>query len=543
MTLQRIGGFMRKFSLFIIVGSLFLTACGTQSSAEWLDDFRKQEVSWGTCDKELFEERDYQDEYFDAGDVKCAEVRVPLSYDPDVSTEEITIQLMLDPAKQGDSEGYLLSNPGGPGQSGISYIQFVAYPKSIRDAYDIVGFDPRGVGFSTPVKCDDDLDLRSYYESHFDYENQRQADEDAQFMKNFYEDCMERNPHWWGMTTENTVRDIDVIREVLSGDAPLNFIGHSYGTTLAARYISMYPEHVGRIILDSPVTANTEGLEEEIQSAKSVRDARNRLFDKCAADTRCPGDTRAEVENYFIEARDSMLSGEMDGHIPTLLPQGFFERGNGTSPYLLMRGLLDLTYYPLSDAYPFFKQIFRDLVLKADPWGFEYLGLSLDGYTYPEMTRDNSYDILNLVNCLDRDERDTRTKAEKKEDEKALEGIDTFEERFYEVYDFEAKPEDEPGCFWTWRAFESDNIPNPPKNEPRIKNASGTSVLIFGSRGDNVTPYAWSQKVARDLKSNLVTYEGTGHAVLFSGIDCLDDLAVNYMLTGTLPPKPVSCSQ
>ena len=536
------GGNVKRYG-FLVVVAVLLSACGGPTYANWLDEYRMQEISWESCDKELLEDSEYFDEYFKEADVKCATLKVPISYDESLNSEDITLQLMLDPAKDQNPEGYLLSNPGGPGESGISYIQSVAYPSSIRDAYDIVGFDPRGVGASTPVKCDDDLDLRSYFEYYFDHKNQAQVDEDKRASDEYYEVCMENNPHWWAMTTENTVRDIDIIREVLSGDEPLNFVGHSYGTTLAARYIALFPEHVGRMILDSPVTANTESIDEEIESAKSLMESRNRLFDKCAKDPKCPGSSRKEIEDNLIKARDLMLSGKMQGYIVTQLEDGFFKRGNGTSPYLIMRAILYFTYFSLEDAYPTFKMIYRDLVLKNDPWGFESAGLIMDGYEMTDLSRNNSYDILNLVNCLDRDERDTRTETQIKEEDRILSKIDTFETRFYDVYDFEPAPEKEPGCYWTWRAYEDEKIPDPPKDEPALKNRSGKGVFIVGSKGDNVTPYTWSQQVAVALKSNLITYEGTGHAVLFGGIKCLDDLAEAYLLRGKLPEKAVSCSK
>ncbi len=537
------GGMMKRTVLVFAACALMLSACGAPTYANWLDEYREQEVSWGSCDSKLFEDSEYFDTSFKKSDVKCATVTVPISYKEASNSQDIQIQLMLDPAKTAKRQGYLLSNPGGPGESGISYIQSVAYPASIRDAYDIIGFDPRGVGASTPVKCDDDLDLRSYFEYYFDYKNQAEVDEDKKASDEYYEVCMENNPHWWAMTTENTVQDIDIIREVLSGDEPLNFVGHSYGTTLAARYVALFPEKVGRIILDSPVTANTESIDEEIESAKSLMKSRNRLFDKCAKDPKCPGSTRAQVENNLIKARDLMLKGKMQGYLVTQVENGFFQRGNGTSPYLIMRALLYLTYFSLEEAYPTFKLIYRDLVLKNDPWGFESAGLIMDGYDMTDLSRNNSYDILNLVNCLDRDERDTRTPEEIEKDDRTLGKIDKFENRFYDVYDFEPAPEEQPGCFWTWRAYEDSKIPDPPANEPALKNKSGTQLFIVGSKGDNVTPYTWSLQVAESLKSNLVTYEGTGHAVLFGGISCLDDLAEKYLLTGQLPVGPVSCSK
>jgi hypothetical protein len=143
---------------------------------------------------------------------------------------------------------------------------------------------------------------------------------------------------------------------------------------------------------------------------------------------------------------------------------------------------------------------------------------------------------------LDVDSRDTKTKEERDSDKAKLEAADPFATKFYKLYDFEPADEEEPGCYWSWRAFEDDKIPDPPKKPEPYTNTSGFEFLVIGSRGDTATPFAWSEGVAKDLKSPLVVYEGSGHAQLFGGIKCLDDLAVEYLINGTVPPAGTTCA-
>lgn len=523
--------------------ALVVSGCSAASNANWMDKYTSQKLTWGECKQKLFTETDYMDSGFKTDDVVCAEITVPISYDPDLNSQDITLTLMKDPAS-GDSAkkvGTLFTNPGGPGQSGIDYIQSVAMPREIRDSFDVIGFDPRGVGASSPVKCDDDLDLRSYYESYFDPKNQAEADEDAAAMDKYYQVCMDNNPTWWAMSTKNVVQDLELMRKVIAPKDDLNFVGHSYGTTIAAVYISTFPKHAGRMVLDSPVASSTDEIDDQVKQTKAFAKARTKLFDKCATDPKCPGDTRAQVEQVLLDLRDAALAGEATGYIASMKPEGFFERGNGLSPYLILHGLDLLGYYPTNDVYSVFRTAMKQ-AKNFDTSYFEFWGLMMDGYDGNTLERDNSFDILTITNCLDVDSRDTKSKSERESDKAKLEAADPFATKFYNINDFEPADEKEPGCYWSWRAYEDDKIPNPPKKPEPYTNTSGSEFLIIGSRGDTATPFEWSEGVAADLKSPLVVYEGSGHAQLFGGIKCLDNLAIDYLLNGTVPPAGTSCA-
>lgn len=523
--------------------AVLLAGCGSSAQPKpTVSDVWKQEVAWGECDRQLLADRGSFDPGFKAADVQCAEIAVPVDY-AKPKGEQLTLTLMKDPASGSADEyqGALFSNPGGPGQSGIQYIQTAAMPQSLRDSYDVIGFDPRGVGASSPIRCSDELDLRSYFEWPFDVKNQAEADAARQAELEYYRDCEQRNPYWWAVSSAQVVQDIELMRKLLTGDAPLNFVGHSYGTVLAARYITEFPEHVGRIVLDSPVTQDQESLAARIASAKAGAAARERIFAACAQDPTCYGDTVRQVEDHLIWARDEVLAGRMQGQVAAMRPEGFFKSGNGTSAYLILHAIDLLAYWPLEDAYTTFKQIYSALD-QYDYSGFEWLGLAQDGYDLEnDLARDNSYEILNIVNCLDRDNRDTRSAAVIEQERKKYEAADPFSLRFHSVYDFEPAPADRPGCYWSWRAYDEPKIADPPKKSPPFSNESGKEAVVIGSMGDNVTPFEWSTEVARTLKSPLIAYGGTGHAQLWNGISCIDDPVLKFLLTGQVP-ETQACS-
>lgn len=530
----------------IIIGGLLVTACGSATNqpnpnqpapanlAEVFAEYSAQELLWNECDKDLLE-GEFSDANFKVKNVECAEVRIPIDYANPAAGEDLSLTIMRDPADGSADEyqGALFMNPGGPGQSGISHMQSAALPAEIRAAYDVYGVDPRGVGASSPVRCNDELDLRSYFEYPFDVADQAQADEVQTKLNEFYADCVEQNPHWWAIGTRNVVKDFELLRQIVSPSEKFNFIGHSYGTTIAAQYVTEFPEQVGRIVLDSPVTPDDGTLTSRLEQTKSVAEARNRIFETCALDPDCSGDSVAEVQQNLLSLRDRILADETQGFVYEQMGgDAFFKAGNGESAYLVMRAIDLLTYWSVEEGYSYFVQIYEDAVQTNWVGGFEFLGLFMDGYEPETLERDNSYEVLTIVNCLDIDDRDLRAESEIASDKKAFEAADPFSTEFSSLFDFEPAAEREPGCFWSWEAFKDDAIADPPAAQEPFANTSGVEVMTIGSKGDNATPFSWSVDVAKSLSSALITYEGTGHAVLWGTSNCIDDPITNYLLTG-----------
>ncbi|MFF2075838.1 alpha/beta hydrolase [Kitasatospora sp. NPDC058162] len=198
-------------------------------------------LNWSTCQGQSDARR------------QCATVTVPLDYnDPD--GRQITLAVSrIATAKPGLRRGVLLTVPGGPGGSGLSLPASAAQrlPQSVLDRYDLVGFDPRGVGASTPVSCGLDhsdlamVNLRPWPAAD------GSIDANLATARRVAETCARNGgPVLRSISTANEARDIDRIRRAL-GERKLSAWGTSYGTYAGAVYATMFPGHTDRIVLDS----------------------------------------------------------------------------------------------------------------------------------------------------------------------------------------------------------------------------------------------------------------------------------------------------
>ena len=198
--------------------------------------FTSQQVDWTTCE---------------GGE--CADIWVPLDYaDPDglAITLKAERQVATDPSKR---HGSLFINPGGPGESGIGFLSFIGLPDSVRAMYDVVGFDPRGVGASTPIDCLSDADLDAYIASDPTPDDDAEIQQLVDDYANFTQGCLDRSgPLIQHVSTVEVARDLDLMRQLV-GDEKLNFFGASYGTYIGATYAGLFPKQVGRMVLDGAV--------------------------------------------------------------------------------------------------------------------------------------------------------------------------------------------------------------------------------------------------------------------------------------------------
>ncbi|MBK1784881.1 alpha/beta fold hydrolase [Prauserella cavernicola] len=180
---------------------------------------------------------------------QCATVTVPLDYaDPDGRTIDVTIS-RLKAAESAKRKGVLLMNPGGPGASGLTLPLTTGsrLPQEVKDSYDLIGFDPRGIGRSTPISCGLE---HGWSPMPFDPETFDQTVADTKEMANA---CLSKQPDLLPfITTRNTARDLDAIRTAL-GERTISYFGISYGTYLGAVFTEMFPDSVDKVVLDSSV--------------------------------------------------------------------------------------------------------------------------------------------------------------------------------------------------------------------------------------------------------------------------------------------------
>ena len=343
--------------------------------AEDLRPFYSQVLEWEDC----------------GDDLSCATATAPLDWERP-GDGEVELALVRHVAT-GDRIGSLLVNPGGPGGSGYEFIAEsldYAVGEPLKERFDVVGFDPRGVGRSSAVACYDAAQMDDYLYGIVPAE--RGSDEWIELVgaaaADFGEACSDETGELLGQVdTVSAARDLDLLRAIL-GDEQLNYLGYSYGTFLGATYADLYPDHVGRVVLDGAIDPSSSDAEVTEAQAVGFEQALRAYLEDCLTATDCPfdgsaDDGMAEVGRLLASVDASPLRAT-DGRMV----------GADT--------LLTAIIYPLysSESWPYLSQMFESVMFgEADvalSFADGYNGRNEDG-TY----RDNSTEAFRSVNCLD----------------------------------------------------------------------------------------------------------------------------------------------
>lgn len=545
-----------KRSILLIPVLLLMSGCTSNDvQARELATYKSQDLKWTTCPKSYFVGDGESSKSFVKSRVTCSGLLVPATYRSQDDLPDFKIAMMRLSSASENKKGTLFINPGGPGASGIEELQWVPFPKAVTDVYDIVGFDPRGVSHSAPVtgkqiKCDDQSDFETYWKGEDTPSNMKEVRARQKISDAYMRKCMKANPNWWTLTTKNVVADLEIMRQVVTGDQPLNFLGSSYGTTIAASYITKYPSKIGHMILDSPTTNEPNSESGIVADARAQESQLNRLIRGYAKANNL---SVGRVKEILLEIRQLGDDDKLVGFAGMKVVPGTENRVS--TEYMFTHGIFALTYLDEETSQKYFN-MGMDGLRSADRWNgiFEYFALDLDGYDTDSLggpkydpkkiKRDNSYEILSIVNSLDVDTRDNRSDEDYAALQEKIEEVSPFWTKLQEdPKDFEYTGEDD-GLDWTSAAFSDPNIPNPSRVQPKRTNTSGSPVLVIGSRYESTTPYPFAVKTAKELKSPLVTFNGSVHAPL-TGFDnaCLTDIFVDYLIDDKLPAKSVSCNR
>ncbi|MFC3351997.1 alpha/beta hydrolase [Streptomyces echinoruber] len=432
--------------------------------------------------------------------LQCASVKVPLDY-RDPRGKQITLALSRVPHTARTSQGPLLVNPGGPGGSGLTLAGFVAssLPKSVAAQYDVIGFDPRGVGDSKPA-----LDCKP---GHFnpvrpDSVPATPAVEKANLerVRSFARACGTKYasllPH---INTLNAVRDMDSIRRAL-GAGKINYFGYSYGTYLGAVYAKLYPERVRRLVLDSVVDPTGVWYGDNLRQDYAFNDRHRALMAWIAKydSTYHLGTDPARVEAKWYAMRAALARKPAGGKVgaaeleDTFIPGGYY---NGYWPYL-------------AEA---FAAYVNDK--KADPLVEAY-----ENFAAVDASGDNGYSVYTAVQC--RDAAWPRDWDRWRRDNWAVYSKAPFMAWNNAWYNA-------PCAFWPTGSLRPVNVAN----------AKLPPVLLFQATDDAATPYEGGVTVHRLLaRSSLVVEQGGGnHGITLSGNTCLDTHLAKYLADGTVP--------
>ena len=455
---------------------------------------------------------DQRPDWTDCGQgFQCARIAVPLDYD-DPDGEQIEISVVRLPAT-GDRIGSLLVNPGGPGGSGIEYARPAEYivSKEVRARFDIVGFDPRGVGESSPVRCLSGPELDRHVGLDATPDEEAEIRELERSARAFAEGCQAKSgkllPH---VGTADAARDMDVLRAVL-GDEGLTYLGKSYGTFLGAMYAHLFPDKVRALVLDGAVNPALDPLESNEAQAQGFEVALEAFLKDCLADASCPFRSR-DLDGALQEFTELMR--RIDARP---LPNRTDRR-----PVTEAWAMLGVAT-PLYDrgSWPVLRQAIAQalegdgttLITTADI----LIGRRPDG-TYTNQTEANT-----AINCVDRvyprDLAAYRRAAEA-----------TKSPRF--------------GAYIAWGSLPCAYWPVKGDDTGRRITADGAPpIVVIGTTRDPATPYEWSQALSTQLKSGrLITYEGDGHTAYKTGSQCVDRLVDRYLISGTPPDDGARCA-
>jgi pimeloyl-ACP methyl ester carboxylesterase len=465
------------------------------AAARPLARFYGQELDWRDCH----------------GGFECADVAVPVNYSRPKG-RAIQLAVVRLPAS-GEARGSLLLNPGGPGASGITYALAAEYVVSgaVRKRYDIVGFDPRGVGDSAGVDCVTDPELDHLLTIDGSPDTPEEEVQVAQDWTVLGAGCLADRPGLTRhMSTRDAARDMDVLRAVL-GDRRLNYLGKSYGTYLGITYAELFPERVGRVVLDGMIDPLVTGEQLAAGQAEGFHRAFRSFLADCVARASCPFDGTADEAQVevaaLLERTDSQpLRGTRGRPVTQALAV------IGIAAALYDEGSWRLLHDALGEA---LAGEGRTLLSLAD----YYSDRGPDGrYTT------NALEAMYAVNCLDRPEHDDLADYRA-----AAERIEASSPVF--------------GAFIAWGGLGCRSWPIPPANEPHAVSAAGAKpIVVVGTTRDPATPYSWAVSAEKRLeRGRLLTYVGDGHTAYRRGSRCIDAAVDAYLLRATLPAEGKRC--
>ncbi|WNG85678.1 alpha/beta hydrolase [Mycobacterium sp. ITM-2016-00317] len=447
---------------------------------------------------------------------QCGTVAVPVDYaKPDGPQAQLAV---IKVPASGPRIGALVVNPGGPGASAVDTVASMGAAlagSEIGRRFDLVGIDPRGVGYSTPqLRCRTDAEFDAYRaEPMADYSPAGVAHIE-QVRRDFAAQCLNRMGADFlaGVGTASAARDMDVVRAAL-GEDQISYLGFSYGTQLGAVYASRYPERVRAMVLDGAVDISLDPISESHNQMAGFQEAFNRYATDCARSAGCPlGTDPAQFVTRFHQLVDPLVArpaattdprglsyqDAMTGTVSSLYGQRYW-------PYLTS-GLLGLQ----RGTDP------GDLLLLAD----DYQQRDRNGHYK------NRQDAFNAIRCVDAvfpADSATWVEADRRSREIAP---------FLSYGQFTGYAPRDTCAMW----------PVPPTSVVGTATSPGAGkVLVVTTTGDPATPYQAGVNLARQLDARLITFEGTQHTVVFNGDACVDTAAVEFFVESTLPPAGLRC--
>lgn len=490
---------------FGAVTVLLVTGCGgtnatapsppsvqsTQSAIPDLESFYDQQIEWRNC-----------------GEADCTTFEVPLDYQ---NPQGDRVKLSMTKVRaRGESIGSLFVNPGGPGGSAFKYAKAADFIVSdqIRESFDVVGVDPRGVGLSDTIRCltDEQLDAQIAADSSPDTEfEESRLILDAGFIGQACKNT--NNPLIAHMSTVEVAKDMDIAR-ALVGDPVMNLLGKSYGTAIGATYIQLFPNRVGRMVLDGVLPTYLNQLEVTKAQAEEFEVLLRYFVTDCLEQSDCPltgsvDQGVQQIRQFLLDLDTEPLTGDNQRE----LTQG-----------LALYAIISYLYFPRFD-FPDLRAGLNAAITQGDPNTLlklldQRISRAPDGrYT------DNSSDAFFAVSCLDLP---------------VTQSID-------EVRDFANQLATSAPTFgesFGWGVLACKNWPYAAQQDINITANASAPVMLIGTENDPATPVQWAKEVAAKLgNAELVVWEGGyNHTAYLEDSECVTNRVDAYLLEGTISP-------
>ncbi|OPF78757.1 peptidase [Streptomyces antioxidans] len=500
----------RPLRLGALSAALLLTAlaAGCGGGGGRPDTSAHQKLDWSSCPAPS-SSQDAAATKAPGGEWECATLHVPLDYR---KPRGKTIGIAMIRAKATDRRhriGSLIFNFGGPGGSGVATLPALAGSyKQLRTRYDLVSFDPRGVGRSSGVRCLSDRQLDAYYAADSTPNDNAEVKGLVRRVKTFAAGCEKNSgtilPY---VGTTNAARDMDLMRRVL-GDRKMHYFGVSYGTELGGVYAHLYPKNVGRALFDGVVDPMQTPEQGALGQAKGFQRALDDYLKACPRDSASSCPTQSRIRTLLKRLDGRPVRGYGGRKLTESLADG------GIAQSLYSREYWQYLTQGIAGA-----QQGDGRILLA-------LGDAMNGRG-PDGRYSTLQSSLSAITCADFKQRYTVPDIERK--------VPAFR-KVSPVF----------GDMMAWGLTQCTDWPvHGAWSTPDVSAKGAAPILVVGNTGDPATPYEGAARMAKELGPGVgvqLTYKGEGHGAYDSGNACVRKTVNAYLLKGTVPPKGKVCA-
>jgi pimeloyl-ACP methyl ester carboxylesterase len=442
--------------------------------------------------------------------VDVAELDVPVDYDDPAGARFELFLARYNALDQGGKIGTMLVNPGGPGFGGTDFAFFApqVFDRELLEHFDIIGWDPRGVGESDPpIDCIDDYDPY-FNEIDSTPENEAEHQQLVDVAEAFAAACVERNADLIDhVGTNDSARDIDVIRQAL-GEETITYFGFSYGSELGATWATLFPDTVRAAVLDGAADPNADSLESSLQQMAGFEASLTTFLSRCSERSSCAFHNGGDAEGAYDELMASLDEEPIPGE------EGRPPVNRDVATVAVLQAMYSESYWPALE---------RSLAAAQAGDGGGLLALN-DAYyrRAADGTYGNELEAFQVISCADTDERPT------------VDEVDAEAELYHEVAPRLVPEGSAGGYFCTFF---------PPASHPRvdITGAGAGPIVVIGTTGDPATPFESTVRMSDTLADGrLVIVEADEHTG-YGENRCVVDVVNGYLIDLEPPADGTEC--